>query len=335
MKKRILSGINPSSQKGLHIGNYFGAVERFVHLQDEGECFFFVANLHALNTVFNPNEAQSNAHNVFLEYLALGIDPEKSVFYLESDIPYIPYLQTILNNVVTVAELQRMHGFKDKLAKDATIEQISAGLFSYPVLMAADILLFAANVVPVGEDQAQHVEVCREIARTFNNRYGNVLTVPELAVHEKTARIIGTDGVRKMSKTLGNDISIFADEPMIFKQIMGITTDPARIHPTDPGDPAKNICFSYLRLFKHPEHEVRDLEERYRRGAVGDVEIKKRVFEAFMSVFAPFRNRKSELQRDAAELDRIYKQGREKALHVAQQQYEIVRQAVGLDIRMK
>jgi tryptophanyl-tRNA synthetase len=204
--KRILSGINPSSSKGLHLGNYLGAVKRFVSYQKDHECFFFVANLHALNSIFDPKAAVDNAYHVFLEYLAFGIDPTKSTFYIESDIPEITYLQTILNNCVTVAEMQRMHGYKDKMAKEADQSTINIGLFNYPILMAADILLFSPDVVPVGEDQTQHVEICREIGRTFNNRYGQTLHIPELAVEKTTARIIGTDGVRKMSKSLGNII---------------------------------------------------------------------------------------------------------------------------------
>lgn len=328
--KRILSGINPSSTKGLHLGNYLGAVKRFVEMQQDGECFYFVANLHSLNTVFNPKEVTENTSNIFLEYLAFGIDPTKTTFYVESDIPEITYLQTILNNCVTVAELQRMHGYKDKMAKETDQSAINVGLFDYPVLMAADILLFAADIVPVGEDQTQHVEICREIARTFNNRYGDVLKVPELSIQKATARIIGTDGVRKMSKSLGNDLPVFASEKEIYAQVMSITTDPARIRPTDPGDPAKNICFSYLRLLGKTEDEVQEMENRYRSGTIGDVEIKKHVYELFLSVMKPFRQRKSELQQDLGSVEKIRTEGCKRARAVARKELARIKNAVGL-----
>lgn len=327
---RILSGINPSSSKGLHIGNYYGAVKRFVELQESGECYYFVANLHSLNTVFSPHEASDNCLNVFAEYLAFGIDPVKSVFFVESDVPEIPYLQTILNNSVTVAELQRMHGYKDKLAKDVEISGISAGLFEYPVLMAADILLFNTDVVPVGEDQTQHVEICREMARTFNNRYGEVLKVPEVSVQKSTARVLGIDGVRKMSKSLGNDIPVFATEEVVRKQIMSITTDPARIRPTDPGDPAKNVCFSYLELFAYSKAQIAELKDRYRNGTIGDVEIKQLVYEQFMAVFKPFREKKIELMSNSAKLLELRQEGAHRARLIAQETIAHVREACGV-----
>ena len=327
---RILSGINPSSTKGLHIGNYFGMVKQFVELQKTGECFFEVANLHSLNTVYSAEEVRKNTDDVFLQYLAFGIDPEKSVFFVESDVPEIPYLQTILNNVVTVAELQRMHGYKDKLAKEADPGELSAGLFEYPVLMAADILLFDVDMVPVGEDQKQHVEITREIARTFNNRYGDILKIPEVKIQKATARIVGTDGQRKMSKSLSNDLSIFVDEKEIYKQIMGITTDPARIRPTDPGDPTKNICFSYLRLLDFDAKRLNEYEEKYRNGTVGDVEIKKVLYETFMTYFKPLRERKVELASDPTKLREYRELGTHKAHTVASVTIQTVKYACGL-----
>ncbi len=327
---RILSGINPSSSKGLHIGNYFGAVKRFVELQSMGECFFFVANLHSLNTVHNPEEVRANAHNVFVEYLALGLDPEKSTFYVESDIPEIPYLQTILNNVVTVAELQRMHGYKDKLVKDVDQSQLSAGLFEYPVLMAADILLFDTDVVPVGEDQVQHVEVTREIARTFNNRYGSVLKLPDVEIQRNTARIIGTDGQRKMSKSLGNDLPIFAEEKVIHDKIMSITTDPARIRPTDPGDPAKNICFTYLALLNFDAKELAALEDKYRAGTVGDVEIKKLLFGVFMEYFKSHREKKEQIAHSDSFVSDIRAKGALRARSFASEKLKVIKTHCGV-----
>lgn len=327
---RILSGINPSSTKGLHLGNYVGMVKHAVKLQQEGECFIFVANLHSLNTIYNPKEVAENTTNVFIEYLAFGIDPYKSTFYVESDVSEIPYLQTILNNMVTVSELQRMHGYKDKLVKETDSSTINAGLFEYPVLMAADILVFEADIVPVGEDQTQHVEIAREIGRTFNNRYGKIFKIPELSIHKETSRVIGIDGQRKMSKSLGNDIPIFADEKTVRKQIMSITTDQSRIKPTDPGDPSKNVCFEYLKLIDFDKQQILELETRYRLGTVGDVEIKQLVFDEFMKYFTPYRQRKQEFLQDQDEINNIRIMGAQKARLVASNTLTKIKLACGV-----
>jgi tryptophanyl-tRNA synthetase len=328
--KRILSGINPSSAKGLHIGNYFGAVKSHVELQKTADCFYFVANLHSLNSIFSPREVEENTMNVYMEYLAFGIDPDKTTFYVESDIPEIPFLQTILNNVVTVSELKRMHAYKDKLQGDISPDAISHGLFSYPVLMAADILLFDIDVVPVGEDQSQHVEICREMGRTFNNRYGDVLKIPELSITKETARIPGIDGERKMSKSLGNDIPVFADEKIIRQQIMSITTDPARIHPTDPGDPKKNVTFTYLELLGYDQDRIGDMKEQYKKGTIGDVEIKKLLFDVYMEYFADTRKRKEEYVQNKDYIHELRAKGAGKAHEVAYQNLEKIKKAVGV-----
>jgi len=328
--KRILSGINPSSSKGLHLGNYLGAIKTHVDFQTKGECFYFVADLHSLNSVFNPKEVQENTANIFTEYLAFGIDPEKTTFYVESEVPEITYLQTILNNVVTVSELKLMHGYKDKMQKEVSQDAISMGLFSYPVLMAADILIFDADIVPVGDDQSQHVEITREMGRTFNNRYGNILKIPELHIHKETARVPGIDGTRKMSKSLGNDIPVFADEKDIKKQIMAITTDPARIHPTDPGDPSKNTTFTYLELLGYDSGKIEEMKERYRKGTIGDVEIKNVLFETYMEYFAEFRKKKTELLQNPDYIAEVRTKGNKKAREVAGRVLENIKQAVGL-----
>ena len=324
--KRILSGINPSSAKGLHIGNYYGMVKPALALQNEGECFYFIANIHSLNTVFNPKEAHENTQNIFAEMLAFGLDPTKTTFFVESDVAGIPYLQTILNNAVTIAELKRMHAYKDKLAQDVDHDAISMGLFSYPVLMAADILLFDTDIVPVGEDQKQHVEICREIARTFNNRYGDILKIPDVSIQKEVARVVGIDGERKMSKSLGNDIPVFAPEDVVKKQIMSVTTDPARIHPTDPGDPAKNVAFSYLDLMAF---DTTEMKNRYREGTIGDVEIKKKLFEVFMDTFKSAREKKIELMKNEDHLIQLRNAGADRANTIAEGVLAKVIQAVG------
>ncbi len=336
MSKRILSGITPSSEKGLHLGNFLGAVTPHLEFQGQGECFYFIANLHALNNVFDPEQVQNNTLNIFIEYLAFGLDPQKTTFYIQSDIPAIPYLQTILNNAVTVAELQRMHAYKDKLQNDVSQDAINFGLFSYPVLMSADILLFKPDIIPVGEDQTQHVEICRDIARSFNTRYGNVLKVPELYVKKDVARVPGIDGKRKMSKSLGNDIPIFADEQIVKKQIMAITTDPARIHPTDPGNPEKNVAFSFMRLLEYNTIKsdtmptLEDMEERYRSGTIGDVEIKKTLFTVFMERFSEIRKKKEELKHNMDYIIELRKKGAIRANEIAEKTIEEVKAAVGV-----
>ena len=328
--QRIFSGITPSSPKGLHLGNYLGMVKPSIDLQNEGECFYFIANMHSLNTVFSPDDVKINTMNIFTEFLAFGIDVKKTIFFVESDIPGIPFLQTILNNMVTVSELKRMHGYKDKFQGDVNPDQIGMGLFSYPVLMAADILLFMPDIIPVGEDQSQHVEIAREIARTFNNRYGNVLKIPELLVQKNVARIPGINGDRKMSKSLGNDIPIFGTEQEIRKQIMQIKTDPARIHPTDPGNPDKNLTFTYFDLLEYDAQKREDMKEKYRKGTIGDVEIKSTFLNFFLEYFADFRTKKNELLKDKERIHEIRIQGAQKANEVAEPILEKIKAAVGL-----
>ena len=335
--KRILSGITPSSTKGLHIGNYLGMVKPAVAMQDDGQCYYFVANLHALNTVFDPQDVMQNTFNIFIEYLAFGIDPTKTIFYVESDIPEITYLQTILNNAVTVSELKRMHAYKDKLQDNVSPDSIGFGMFSYPMLMAADILAFDIDLVPVGEDQTQHVEITREIAQTFNNRYGNILVVPELSVKKDVARVPGIHGDKKMSKSLGNDIPIFGTEEEIKKQIMSIKTDPARIHPSDPGNPIKNIAFTYLDLLEYEKNNendslptLTDMKERYTKGTIGDVEIKKTLYSFFMTYFADMRTKKRELMKDIDAIYDIRAQGALKARKTASKVLDRVKKAVGV-----
>lgn len=331
--KRALSGITPSSTKGLHLGNYFGAVKPHVEFQDKGECFYFIANLHALNTVFSGKEVEANTMNIFTEYLAFGVNPEKTTFYVESDIPAIPQLQTILNNVVTIAELKRMHGYKDKLQKDVSQDAIGMGLFSYPVLMSADILAFGPDVVPVGEDQSQHVEICREIAKTFNNRYGKILTIPELYIKKEAARVKGTDGERKMGKSLGNDISVFGTEKEIRKQIMGITTDPNRIHVTDPGNPDKNIAFEYLSLLEYDLSKIDEMKDKYRTGNIKDVEIKEKLYGRFLDYFADFRKKKEELEQNQDYVYELRRKGADNANQIAEKTLEKVKRAVGVGMK--
>lgn len=328
---RILSGVNPSSSKGLHIGNYLGAIQPHVQFQERGDCYYFIADYHALNTVHDPKEFYNNTYEIYVDYMACGIDLNKTTFFVESHVPTIFELTEILKNVVTLGQMQRMHAYKDKLQdQEAAIESINMGLFNYPILMAADILLFAPDIVPVGEDQVQHVEVARDIAQSFNRRYGDVLKVPELFVKKESARVVGTDGSgRKMSKSLGNFLSIFAEEEIIRKQIMGITTDPNRINKNDPGNPEKNPIFNYMKMMEYDLKDVESFESQYREGAIGDVELKKKFFDFYMEYFKEIRDKRDKISADKESILKIMKENCEKANLVADENIKKVREAIG------
>lgn len=330
----IVSGITPSSAKGLHLGNYLGAVKSHVEFQDKvKQAFYFVADYHSLNTVFDPEQVRANVLNIYMDFLAFGLEPEREniLFFVESGVPEVTELNNILNNVVTMAELKRMHGYKDKFSKGVSEDSINHGLFNYPVLMAADILIFNADIVPVGEDQKQHVEIAREIARSFNTRYGDVLTIPDVFIKKESAKVIGTDGEKKMSKSLGNDISVFADEKEIKTQIFGVKTDPARIHPDDPGDPAKNPIFSYMKLMDYDSKRREEFEARYKEGTVGDVEIKKAFFEFYLDYFKKMRARRAEYEKNVEDIKKLIKENNEEARKIASKTIKKVRIAVGLE----
>jgi len=328
--KRILSGITPSSSKGLHLGNYLGAVKPHIDFQDQGECFYFIADYHALNTVQTPQEFSHNTYETYLDYLALGLDLTKTTFYVESHVPVIFELTEILNNVINVGQMMRMHAFKDKLVDpNADIGTVNMGLFTYPILMAADILAFDVDIVPVGEDQSQHVEVARDIAQAFNRKYGQIVKVPQLYIKKEVARVIGTDGVRKMGKSLGNDITVLADPETITKQIMSIATDPARIKKDDPGDPSKNVIFKYLELMSFDAAKLADYEARYRAGTIGDVELKREFADFFIEYFREARERRSELAKDPAVIIQMMQHNAAKANEVANSVMNRVRQSIG------
>ncbi len=329
MKKRILSGITPSG-RALHIGNYFGAVKPQIELQDSDETYYFVADLHALSTVQNRDELEQNILNVILDYLALGLDPSKCVFFRQSDVPAHSQLAVVLANYVTYGHMQRMHAFKDKLQKGVSVESINMGLFNYPILMAADILLYKPYGVPVGEDQRQHVEITRDIAEAFNKKYNKeVFPLPEPLISKETGKLIGTDGERKMSKSLGNIIGIFADEEVIRKQIMGCFTDPNRKKATDPGKVEGNPVFIFHNLINDNKEEIKDLETRYREGKVGDVEVKEKLFAAHIRLFKKARLRRQELASNLDMVRDILRDGAAKAGKIADQTLDEVYRLIG------
>jgi len=330
IKKRVVSGITPSGNS-LHIGNYFGMVKSQVELDDETERFYFIADLHALTTIKDKQQLEENIRGVVLDYLGLGLDPEKCVFFRQSDVPAHSQLAVVLANYISLGQMKRMHAFKDKLQKGATVDGINMGLFNYPILMAADILAYKPTGVPVGEDQRQHVELTRDIAENFNKTYGqDVFPLPDALIQEDTGKIIGTDGQRKMSKSLGNIIGIFDEPAEIEKQIMSSYTDPNRQKATDPGKVEGNPVFLYHDLINDDKQEVTDLKQRYQKGQVGDVEVKKKLIAAHQRLFAQARDRRAKLAADPEKLDQILQAGAQKARAVADQTLAEVYKVIGL-----
>lgn len=334
--KRILSGIAPSGDGSLHIGNYLGMVRQSIEMARQSECFLFVADLHALTTVQNKAQLQKNVETLILNELALlqGFLTEeefnKIIFFRQSDVAEHTELQSILNNVTPLGLIKRAHAYKDKLEKEINEDDINMGLFNYPVLMAADILIYKPDLVPVGKDQKQHIEITRDIAQRFNKIYKKqIFKLPEGYIPENVATIPGTDGKRKMSKSLGNIISIFEDEKIIEKQVMGTYTDPTRFHATDPGHVAGNMVFTYLEFFGEP-NEVAGLKSRYTEGKIADVEVKKYLYESLIKFFDLARLKHAELKNDPQLIKDILESGAEKAQRVAKQTMKEVREVIGL-----
>ena len=329
MKQRILSGITPSGSQ-LHIGNYFGAVAPQIALQDSHDTHYFVADLHALTTIHDRDQLEKNVTGVVLDYLALGLDPEKCVFFRQSDVSEHSQLAVVLANYISYGQMKRMHAYKDKLQVGASEESINMGLFNYPILMAADILLYKPYGVPVGEDQRQHIELTRDIAENFNKGYKtNTFPLPEPLISKEAGRIVGTDGERKMSKSLGNIIGIFDDEKIIEKQIMSCFTDPNRKKATDPGRVEGNPIFIYHDLINDKKQEVEELKNRYRDGTVGDVEVKQKLIEAHRRKFAMARTKRAQLEGDMEVVKKILAEGAEKARKIAGQTLDEVYRVIG------
>ncbi|MDR0462860.1 MAG: tryptophan--tRNA ligase [Pseudomonadales bacterium] len=332
MSKVILSGITPSGSAP-HIGNYFGMIKPLIDLgKKSDQVFCFVADLHALTTVQDRSSLENNIKNVIISYLACGADAENFVLFRQSKISAHSELSVILSNYVGYGQMQRMHAFKDKLQKGADVGSINMGLFNYPILMSADILLYGADLVPVGADQKQHVEIARDIAQSFNRTYKQeCLKLPEPLIDESVGRIIGIDGERKMSKSLNNTIDIFASYKVIEKQIMSAYTDPNRLKATDPGKVEGNTVFAYHDLLNEDKEEAAELKKRYQDGTVGDVEVKERLLEAHKKFFAKIRERKEYFESHPEEIERILQAGENKARKVAETNLAKVQKTVGLD----
>jgi len=318
---RILSGIQPSGK--LHIGNYFGMMRPALELAQKGEAYYFIADYHALTSVRNPAELRQNVLDVALDFLACGLDPAKTVFYRQSDVPQVTELSWILSCLTPMPMLENCVSYKDKIAQGLTP---NAGLFTYPVLQAADILIVQSTVVPVGKDQKQHIEVTRDIAGAFNRQFGEVFTIPDASIRETVAVMPGTDG-RKMSKSYGNTIEIFGDEKATKKKVMSIVTDsqPMEAPKTDLD---KNIALQLLRVIS-PDRAA-EQEARLAAGGYGYGELKKTLFAVLMDYFAPMRQKRAELVKNLDYVEQVLRDGAARANAVADATMAKVRQAVGL-----
>jgi tryptophanyl-tRNA synthetase len=320
-----LSGIQPSGR--LHIGNYFGAMRQHLRMQAEHECFYFIADYHALTSNPAPQAVAEYTLAVAMDYLALGLDIEKTVFWRQSDMPEVTELTWLLSCVTPMGLLQKCVSYKDKVAQGLSPNH---GLFAYPVLQAADILIFQSDLVPVGADQKQHIEVTRDIALRFNNTYGGeVFKIPADHIIESVAVVPGIDG-RKMSKSYGNTIEIFEPEKSVRSKIMKIVTDSTPVEA--PKNPDTCNVFALLKLFATPE-ELAQWDQRYRAGGMGYGEAKKRLAELVIEHFKPYRQKRAELENNPGAVDAMLKKGAERARAVAAPTLLAARQAVGLGAR--
>ena len=318
---RVLSGIQPSGR--LHIGNYFGAIRQHLKFQAENDCFYFIADFHALTSNPKPDELARRTLDVAMDYIALGLDTEKTVFWRQSDVPEVTELTWLLSCITPMGLLQRCTSYKDKVAAGVSPNH---GLFAYPVLQAADILIYKSDLVPVGADQKQHIEVTRDIAIRFNNAYGQILTIPSEHIIESVAVVPGIDG-QKMSKSYNNTIEIFEPGKSVKKKIMRIVTDSTPVE--EPKDPDKCNVFALLKLVASPE-ELAEWEKKYRSGGMGYGEAKKRLAELMTDYFKPYRQRRAELESDLGYVKKVLANGAARAKVVAQETLEQVRKAVGL-----
>jgi tryptophanyl-tRNA synthetase len=318
---RILSGIQPTGR--FHWGNYFGAIRQYIDLQHQNDGYYFIADLHALNTVRDPVQLRQYVWDAALDLLALGLDPAKATLFVQSEVPEVSQLCWLLMTGTPMGLLERCHAFKDKKAKGLSA---SAGLFTYPVLMAADILAYDANWVPVGEDQVQHIEVCRDLARSFNAHYGDVFVMPEAKVVEDAAKVPGTDG-EKMSKSYDNTLAIFENPKDQRKKIMRISTDSRPME--DAKDPETDHLFSLLRLVAQPS-EIEEVAAIYRRGGFGYGDIKKRLADAAENYFADARARRAELEAKPDHVKQVLAEGAAKARQTAGAVLAKVQKACGV-----
>ncbi|MEO6876660.1 MAG: tryptophan--tRNA ligase [Opitutaceae bacterium] len=320
---RTLTGITPSGS--LHIGNYFGAMRPAIEAQAKGDCYYFIADYHSMTTVTNPAERRAHTMGIALDWLACGLDPQTSVFWRQSDVPEVCELTWMIGSLTPMGLLERAHSYKDKTAKGIAA---NFGLFAYPVLMAADILLYDTQRVPVGRDQKQHVEMTRDIAIKFNETYGETLVVPEPVIRDEVAVVPGLDG-QKMSKSYGNTIEIFGDEAVLRKKIMGIKMDSRT--PAEPKpDADKNLAIHLLKLVA-PADIALDFENRLRAGGLGYGDLKKALFEYYWAYFTIARARRAELVANPDYVESVLREGAKRARDVASGVLKRARKASGLE----
>jgi tryptophanyl-tRNA synthetase len=318
---KILSGIQPSGQ--LHIGNYFGMMQPMISNMEKGELYVFIVNLHALTTVHDQQKLAGGTLEAAADFMALGLDPEKCIFWVQGDVPEVTELTWILSTLTSMGLLERCHSYKDKIAKGIAP---SHGLFAYPVLMAADILLYQANVVPVGKDQKQHLEVARDIAQRFNNVFGETFVVPEPAIAEQVATVPGIDG-QKMSKSYGNTISIFLDEKELKKRVMAVQTDSTPVE--EPKDPDNCNLYNIMKLFA-PADRLTEIHKLYIEGGAAYGHLKQELVGYIWDFFSDARAKRAELLNDKGYLKQVLAEGAEKARNKAAPTLQLVREKVGL-----
>ena len=324
---RILSGIQPSGV--LHIGNYFGMMKPAIALQAEGEALYFIADYHALTSLRDPDALRENCRRVALDFLACGLDPERATLFRHSDVPQVTELAWILSTVAPMGLLERATSYKDKLARGLAA---TVGLFSYPILMAADILIYESDVVPVGKDQKQHIEITRDLAVKMNEIFGQsepdgrIFKLPDARIQPATETVPGIDG-QKMSKSYGNNIDIFGDEKEMRKRVMSIVTDSTPVEVSK--DPAKSTIFKLYSLVAS-KNEIATMREKFLKGGTGYGDFKKELFEKLWEYFAPMRKRREEILADEAYIDNVLENGATRANEIAEQVMKRVREAVGL-----
>ncbi len=321
--KRVLSGIQPSGQ--LHLGNYFGMMSRMIHYQEKNDLFCFIVNYHAMTTIHDGDLLKENTMNAAIDFLSLGMDPDRSTFWIQGDVPQVTELTWILSVVTNVGLMERGTSYKDKLAKGLNANM---GLFSYPILMASDILMYGGELVPVGNDQKQHLEITRDIAIRFNKTFGDILVVPEPDIKKESKLVPGVDG-QKMSKSYNNTIPIFGEEKAIRKKVMSIVTDSSGVN-----DIKNTECalFQIYSLFLDDEGTA-ELKDKFTTPGTGYGVIKKDLFSAMMDHFAPFREKRDEYRKHQDDVNDILRNGAAKASDVADKYLESVRQATGLNYR--
>jgi tryptophanyl-tRNA synthetase len=320
---RILSGIQPSGT--LHLGNYFGMMRPAIELQDKGEAFYFIADYHSMTSLFNAEERRMNTLNVALDFLACGLDPKKSVFFRQSDVPEVTELSWILSTLTPMSLLEKGHSFKDKSAKGLPVNH---GLFAYPVLMAADILIYDSNIVPVGQDQKQHVEMTRDIAIKFNEAYGPTFVIPEPQIKGETAKVPGLDG-EKMSKSYGNTLEIFGEEKPLRKKVMGIKMDSRTPEEPKP-DADQNLAIQLFKLVADAS-VAKELENRLRAGGLGYGDLKKALFDNYWNYFVEARKKRADLAADLGYVNSVLAEGAAKARALAQAVLKRARRNCGLE----